>query len=330
MVWVRAWRRSLYLLWEKRSWKRWISLGVLAGAAAATMMSPPVTPSDLSRMGWQPGAVALSMGLFSVITLGLGFVCAVARFVMLEDLVFDRHEVLEPGFRFGKPGRQLFGLQLCVFALSLLAGALTGPSSSLLRNLDLAVLLQGLGIWFALRCASVFLDEILAPIMYCGQCGPGPAMARVLAFTSRRPAGVLGWALGRFFLGIGCGIAFVGVAGACMLGTWMLLCLLAFPLMLLLHPETGSPVAVGLMMVTGGLACAALLPQILVLSVPGIVLLRVFSIYSLQSLDEELEMLPLSGRGTIDDGLGELESGTDPQPAGNAEAGQSALLSAPV
>jgi hypothetical protein len=229
---------------------------------------------------------------------------------MLENLVFDRHEVLEPAFRFGKMGSQLFGVNVAIFVLYLawqriVSGAPSGLSSLSggLENIDIMALLGGLGFnfvsTFLFRSVSVFVDELVAPIMYCAQCGPLQAGGRALALFVRSPGAMMSWAIVRFILGIVCGLVTLTLLGAGLLATLTLVGVTVVPALLLMHAEVGGSLFLGLTIIGLVLALGLFLPQLVVMSAPGIMLLKSFSIYCLQGVDPEIEMLPFDGRDTI-------------------------------
>ena len=138
-----GYKRTRYLVWEKRSWARWWRYSLLStmtgsggGGGGGGFNVPTASPHDAKRKTAMLGVILATGALGQVdmasMALVLGVVLAgmmmllffvwlsnCAQFVFIENLVYDRHMLLEPLGRLKGQGTSLF-----LFSLSILFGLL--------------------------------------------------------------------------------------------------------------------------------------------------------------------------------------------------------------
>ena len=317
-----SFKRTSYLLWEKGSLRRWLALGLLGSMASGGTPSFNFNlPSELSpdKLGVPDGAFWGALAVVALIVLAfllvIWYLGCVARFVFLENVVFDRHSILEPAFRLRKLGAKLFGFYFLIYLGLLLlffAGAAgVGGVVYALRDSEAAA---GVGLVMSIVCGAFLLfallfallifnhvcDELVVPVMYRDDCGPVAGWRRVAGLLGGHKSDFLIWILVRLVLGVIATLLTLVLALACLLLSGMVVALFAIPVAVVAQPDLDSGPGVALI-VAGVLAFLALfLPLALTVSSPAAVCCKSFSLYWLQQIDDETQMLPVSGRLTVE------------------------------
>ena len=360
-----AGKRTSHLLFSRRNGTRWRNFAILtfltAGSAGSgfNFRLPPTGPTATGTHSsasdlWQtlglgahkPDAHTLVMVgvLFLVFVLGmiaLGLVLtwfgAIARLVMVEDIVYDREAILEPAGRLRRLGSSYFWFTIawgCAVALPLIlvGGACfaifapdfgqqlqRGDFSSLFVMIGLGLLII-LPLSLLIGAFGMFCDELVIPLMYREDLTAVPALKLLFSLVRRNPGQ---WFL--FWL-VHCILSVVGglFTGMC------LLLIVGMASMLILLVSAVPGVAVGCVagstpgfalgtsiFVAGGVFI--LLPLALCVGVPLVVFKRCFSIYCLQSFEPSFEMLPANGRYVLDQGATAASTGLGVPPLESAQ-----------
>lgn len=321
-----AWNRTGYLLFERFRFRRWVSyatLHMLGGSAGSAGYMPPIPGTTTSEKSllvlgaaaglslppealWALAAAAL-FGL--VIMLGLAWLSSVAKVVLIENIVHDRDALSEPMARLGGLGTSVFGWTLisggvllgaAVAMLYGLAPTPPDPKTAPTEVLNYALTIMGLVVplLMAMVTLNLVTNEVVVPVMYHGNLGALAALGRTAGMVASRPLPWLGWLFARMLIGMatGCMESIMG----CIVLVLLLLVIGAPSLVLGLALQSEAAV-LGIGVVAALVFVLVLIPAMLAIATPFTVLTRCFTLYWLQANVDELQMLPLGGRGTLGD-----------------------------
>ncbi|HXE71634.1 MAG TPA: hypothetical protein VNO81_03155 [Candidatus Nitrosotenuis sp.] len=330
-----AWNRCVYLLWERRSVPRiacfaflnFLSGGAGGGGASFNYRIPlrdekssAVTAAGAATLAALGAGYSASEGvliaavLLFVLSLALllGWLGAVARLVLLENMAADREAVVEPFARLARLGTSwfLFVLGMGLVCLLLLGGMAAagfglytagileeGMTGAVILLVSLGILLF-LGLVLLMLLINLFHGEVVAPIMYRRQVGALEAWSDLLARLRQAPGLWALYVLLRTALGVGAGMAAALALIVCLLGVLLVVgILVGLPTLVLTLAFSSAAKGIAL----GGLVVAIILflvvtfPLSLVVATPGSIFLRAFSIYVLQQVEPDYYLLPWGG-----------------------------------
>jgi hypothetical protein len=331
--------RTNHLLFRRGSRTRWRNFALLtfltggsAGGGFGFHYSPTVSGHTSARphanlaASADPHTMLLIVGGVLVLALVIcalavlySWFGAIARLVMIENIVYDREAILEPVGRLRRLGTSYFwftlawGCAALLPTLLILGGALSlfaphlaeelkrGNFSSLILLLGLSLLIV-LPLGLLIGAFGVFCDELVVPVMYREDLKAVPALKLVFGLVRRNPGEwFLFWMVHAMISGIGamltltCVITAAAVAG-------ILLCLTSIFPALVVGAGAGAAAGWSTAAALFFLGLVVLLPFFVCAWVPLVVFKRCFSIYCLQSFDPHLEMLPANGRNVLDQG----------------------------
>lgn len=324
-----AWTRTGYLLFERFRLRRWVSyatLTMLGGSASGGMMPPVPSGSTREKSLVMLGAGAAGLTLPSlppevlwivgaaflfglILLLGLAWLSSVAKVVLIENILHDRDALAEPMSRLGSLGTSVFGWSLGSGTVLFGAGAVmlytlapAAPSQQATPQQLVEFIFAVMGVMVPLMLAilvvNVVTNEIVVPLMYHGNLGSLSAWGRTLQLAAARPLAWMGWLLVRGLL---------GVASSCVAGTLSCIVLLfaalaigvpAFILGLVLQAQAAI---IGICALAALGFVGVMIPVVLLIATPFTVLTRCFSLYWLQAMVPDLQLLPAGGRGLVDD-----------------------------
>jgi hypothetical protein len=332
--------RTRYLLFTRKSYKRWRNFAVLTfltgGAAGNFHTSLPSMPGTSGTTALHPAmphfhadphqemAVGITVLAVVAIVMALGLLLAwfgaTARLVMVEDMVYDREAVIEPAGRLMRLGNSYFAFTVAWGLSTLLgAGAIVGAGAMLFgSSITKAIESQNLGlilgalaglamvmlpVTIVIGTFGMVCDELVIPLMYRQDLKAIPALKLVWSTIQRNPAKWACFVLVHTLLSMGVGMV-----------TMLVLCTVIFTCLFVLGIASVVPgmaigmvagaaagIGVGGLIFTAGVVIA-ILPLLLCAYVPMLVFMRCFSIYCLQDFEPGFEMLPVSGRAVLDVG----------------------------
>jgi hypothetical protein len=319
-----SFRRMKYLLWDEGNVRRWLSLGFLGGLAG---MSPSLNLNIPDKFPDTPGGIGAVLAVVAVVfvlSIILGWMACVARFSFLENVIYNRHAVLEPSSRLKGLGTRVFGFYASIFlaifvtffggALAVGVGASAMPSPS--GGAAAAMILGGLGLFLAvlipLMLAMTVLfavtDDLVIPIMYRDNCGVLAGFKKFFGLAKSNIGNLILWFLCRMvFLAM---LGMIQLIAYCLVGavSGMAVGAIAVPVYMLAHLDIQQTPGM-LLAGTSAIAWLALafLPCVM-LSSPSATFGKCFSMYCLEMFDSSIVLLPSSGLGTVLDPVQESEN----------------------
>lgn len=335
-----AFERMKYLLWEKRSRKRWRNYAILSflcgyggggggggggdfsslfkgsGHKHDTSMRVLLGCSVAGALGAQASdafgqELAPYMGLIILLVLGvfglglaISFISNFARPILVENIVHDREEIMEPWSRLSQLGWSVFWWGFVFVLVSSLAiGALVGlPAVGIAAmgsggNEGAYLMFIPLFFWALLviiPCCFVqgYFQEIVIPLMYRQNCSAKEAWALFTPMFNAQKGKWILYMVIHFFIVLAGNIA-TQLAG--------LLVLLAVGLVLAIptiaaFAAGGKVAGIVCLVVVGCIFIAACFVIGALFSMPVTVAARSFSMYILQQVAPEYGFLPLGGR----------------------------------
>lgn len=328
-----AYKRTKYLLWERRSFGRWwrfALLSTLTGGSGgggggfnfrlpAQLIQANKKETALLGMAVCCGAVGdfdtamlpliLGIGLIALL-FGLFFawLSNIAQFVLIENIVYDRHVLAEPFGRLKSNGTGLFIWTFlvslaCIIPMGVIVAGGVGMGLMAGENSPGTLLVVGLSclallVTMALAMGTFFAltGHMVVPVAYRQRIGISPAWSLVWQTLRQRKADTF------LFLICLVGLAMAG-AFAVMLGVMLVTgcvavvsgLLLGMPAFFLYQSQMTAPAVVCgvlfLLVLLGTLFLSGLTFQ-----TPLTVMSRCFGLYIMQQLMPEFGLLPLGGR----------------------------------
>lgn len=326
-----AYKRTKYLLWERRSFGRWwrfALLGMLTGGGGGgggfnlrvPLQLLQASKKETAMLGLvlATGAVgdfdtallpiilAFSLGIFAL-AIFFAWLSNCAQFVLVESIVYDRHVLGEPFGRLKSNGTGLFlwsflvGLACMIPAGAVIAGGVgmgvmageNAPGAMLMIGLAALAVLSVLGL--GALTLFVLTTQFVVPVAYRQRLGISAAWSLVWQTLRQRKADTF------LFLLVLMGVAMAGAFGVMM--TVMLVTglmavvsgvVLGLPAFFLYQQQMVAPA-----IVCGVLFTLVVLGSMFVSSValqtPLTVLTRCFGIYIMQQMMPDFGLLPLGG-----------------------------------
>lgn len=329
-----AWSRTKFLLFENRGWARWwryMLLTAMTGGsggggggnfsgnipsklpdrkqAALTAMVLSTGALSGEEMGWMGIAaaivvVALLMGAF------FGWLSCCAQLIYTENLIHDRHELLEPFGRRKGQGLSFFlwmvGVALAVLIPTGLVTALGAGvlAHSFSENNPLPSIVGGLGLLFfflfllfALGIYFLATQTVIVPLMVRQNLSAGPAWRLGWETLRSHKLKLALFLLLEFAINLGGGIAAViGILAALVVGGLVLGLVFGIPAFLC-YNSLNIPV---LSILIGSLGILTLVTVVLLtglaVQTPVTVLGRCFAMYCSQQIMPQYGYLPPGGR----------------------------------
>lgn len=327
-----AYKRTKYLLWERRSFARWwryAVLGMLTGGGGGggfnfrlPMQLMQASKKETAMLGMVLATGAVGVGDLDtamiplIIGLGLSvFVLAIffawlsncAQFVLVESIVYDRHVLGEPFGRLKSNGTGLFiwsflvGLACMIPAGGVIAagvgvGVMVGQDS---QGTLLAVGLAALAVLAVLGLGMCVLfaltNQFVVPVAYRQRLSISSAWSLVWQTLRQRKGDTC------LFLLVLMGVAMAGAFGV-MMGVMLVTGLvavvsgvaLAMPAFFLYQQQMTAPAVIcGVLFAL--ILLGTLFVSSLVFQTPLTVLCRCFGMYIMQQLMPEFGLLPLGG-----------------------------------
>lgn len=326
-----AYKRTKYLLWERRSFGRWwrfALLGMLTGGGGGgggfnfrvPMQLLQASKKETAMLGLVLATGAVADFDTAMLPLILGFALGVfllaiffawlsncAQFVLVESIVYDRHVLAEPFSRLKSNGTGLFiwtllvGLACMLPAGGVIAGGVgvgvlageDSPGALLAVGLSALALLAVLGL--AICVLFALTTHFVVPVAYRQRLGISSAWSLVWQTLRQRKGDTC------LFLLVLMGVAMAGAFGV-MMGVMLVGGLVAvvsgivlgLPAFFLYQQQMTAPA-----ILCGVLFALVLLSSLFVSSLffqtPLTVLTRCFGMYIMQQLMPEFGLLPLGG-----------------------------------
>lgn len=328
-----AYKRTKYLLWERRSFGRWwryALLSMLTGGGGgggggfnfrlpAQLMQANKKETAMLGMALACGAVGdfdtallpLIIGLaLGALLLGVFFawLSSVAQFVFIENIVYDRQVLAEP---FGRLKGNGTGLFLWNFLVSLAClvpmgvvvaggvgmGVMAGEDAAgPLLMIALGCLALILVVALAMGTLFAITNHFVVPVAYRQRIGINSAWSLVWQTVRQRKADTF------LFLICMIGLAMAGAFGV-MMGVMLVTglvavvsgVLLGMPAFFLYQAQMSAPAVIcGVLFVL--VLLGTLFVSGLAFQTPLAVMARCFGLYIMQQLMPEFGLLPLGGR----------------------------------
>lgn len=322
-----AFARTRYLLWERRSFARWWRYALLSflsgGNGGFNFRIPGGQSFDLKKKVslFGLGLATASLGQFDTkfipaiiiallallfLAIFFGWLSSCSQFVLLESVIYDRHELSEPFGRLKGKGTGLFFWTMLV-ALGFIApavfigggaAALTSASHNPLLTLPTTLAVFSLLGLLALTLCLLFslTHHFVLPIAYRQRVGINAAWGLVSGTLGRHKIGALLFVLALVAVSLACLLCIA--CGVLLLGGISLLAggvLLGVPGYLLYQAHI--PAGAGLCAVAFALLFAGVcLFTLLLVQTPFSIFSRCFGIYVMQQMLPEFGLLPLGGR----------------------------------
>ena len=340
-----AFKRTKYLLWERRSFARWwryalLSILTSGGGGGGISLRLPAQVYQSSRKQTAMLGVMVASGAIgnwnlrlwpfilagALVGLALGcffaWLSSCAQFVLIESLVYDRHVLAEPFGRLKSKGTGLFfwtllvGLVAVVPMLALAGGgagiclAVGVRSPAVLISVALSCLCLGGMLVLGLGTFFALTQHLVVPIAYRQRIGINPAWALVGQTLKNRKLDCL------LFLVCLMGLVLAGGMGVMMgvvLTTGVVAVVgglvLGIPAVLLYKAAMVIPATVCVVLFAL-IVIAALFLSSLFFQTPLSIMSRCFGLYVMQQMMPEFGLLPLGGRPeqVVEDEIGPEES----------------------
>ncbi len=325
-----AYRRTRYLVWEQKSWSRWwrysllsamtgsgggnfhfqvpagvggekkkdlALLGVVLGTGAIGNFD-----NELLLMFAGIGVLALLLGIF------VAWLSSCAQFVFLENVLCDRHRLLEPLGRVKAQGTSLFlfsiGVSLAILLPFFMVAAACGMGLYSQRDdlgMMIAALLFFLACFFGVICllGAIFstTTSLLAPIMYQRKISTSQAWSQAWPTLRSRKLDWFLFLLCHLGLTMAGGMVVIfGVLGVVLLVGAVVGLVLGLPAYYFFTSGSQEIGAICLILLVLILVFVILLSSLL-LQMPVSVFVRCFGVYALQQFLPECQMLPAGGGG---------------------------------
>lgn len=322
--------RTKYLLWERRSGARWRNYSILSylcgyvgggggggGGDLAELFKGSGDKHDTSlrlMMGCSlAGAMAAGepyLWLIVLFVLGLFFLAVAhlflsnfARVVLVENIVHDRHALLEPFSRLSRLGWSVLWWGFAFFCgwfvvMGLLVGA---PAGAIALAADdnpgvllmfIPLLMWAAVVFIPLSFINGYFQEIVVPLMYRQNCTAGEAWAIFKPMFNAQKGKWIGYMVIHFFLVVAGGIA-TGVMGLMVL---LLVALVVGLPAFAIYAAAGTTAGVIAGVVAFLIFLFVSICVTALFSAPVTVVARSFSMYILQQVAPEYGFLPLGGR----------------------------------
>ncbi len=325
-----AYKRTKYLLWERRSFGRWWRFGLLGmltggggGGGGFNFRLPAqllqASKKDTAMLGLMvatgavgdfdtnmlPLIIGFGVGIF-VFALFFAWLSNCAQFVLVESIVYDRHVLAEPFGRLKSNGTGLFlwtflvGLACMIPAGAIVAGgvgigvmAQDSPGTMVAVGLAALAVLAVLGLGICVLFALT--TQFVVPVAYRQRIGINSAWSLVWQTLRQRKGDTC------LFLLVLMGVAMAGAFGV-MMGVMLFTGLaavvsgivLGMPAFFLYQQQMTVPAVVcGVLFAL--IVLGSLFFSSLVFQTPLTVLTRCFGMYIMQQLMPEFGLLPLGG-----------------------------------
>jgi len=327
-----AYKRTRYLVWERRSWARWwryALLSALTGGGGGKVQLPvgglgeekkkstammgmllatsALSTSDTGFIGIMVAvvAIALMLGLF------FAWLSSCAQFILLENVVYDRHSLLEPLGRLKGRGLSLLLFTMAVLLAILVPYGLTVTGGAVAFSVafpnpedNVAALILGilmvlaslLGVMLFLGAILATTNDLVVPVMYRQQVSPTAGWGLLWPGLRQRKLDWFLILLVQLGLSLGGGMAvlFALLAIALVAGL-ILLVICGIPAFLCFNQGLEAP-AMLIAIAGGALLLLLILGGSFFLQMPVTILVRCFGVYALQQIMPEFGLLPLGGR----------------------------------
>lgn len=328
-----AYKRTKYLLWERRSFGRWWRFALLSTLTGGTggggggfnarvpaqILQASKKETAMLGMAVACGAVGdfdtallpLILGLaLAGLVLGVFFawLSNIAQFVLIENIVYDRQVLAEPFGRLKSNGTGLFIWTFlvslaCMIPMGAVVAGGVGMGLMAGENATGALLMIGLSclailVTLAIAMGTFFAltGHMVVPVAYRQRIGISPAWSLVWQTLRQRKADTF------LFLLCLVGLAMAG-AFAVMLGVMLVTglvavvsgVLLGMPAFFLYQSQMTAPAVIcGVLFLL--ILVSTLFISGLAFQTPLTVMSRCFGLYIMQQLMPEFGLLPLGGR----------------------------------
>jgi len=335
-----AFKRTKYLLWERRSFGRWWRYALLAMLTGGGLnfkfpfqsfkfpgKENPVADLGMGASSFPQFHVSplLVVGIASVVLLlGLffGWLSSCANFVLLESVVYDRQVLSEPFARLSSKGTGLFlwsalivlGAMVPCFCI---VGGGVGLGLAFRESSKAALIAITLGCLVIFTILALLLGTFFAltqhfvvPVAYRQRIGINPAWALVGQTLKNRKLDCLLFLVCLVGLmlagGMGVMMGVVLTTGVVTLAAGLVL---GLPAILLYKAAMGVPATVCVILFAV-IVIAALFLSSLFFQTPLSIMARCFGLYVMQQMMPEFGLLPLGGRpeAVVEDEIGPEES----------------------
>ncbi|MBX3169513.1 MAG: hypothetical protein KF760_19080 [Candidatus Eremiobacteraeota bacterium] len=325
-----AYKRTKYLLWERRSFGRWWRFALLSmltggGGGGGFNFRLPLQLLQANKKETAMLGMVLATGAVgdfdtAMLPFFIGFAVGIfafaiffvwlsncAQFVLVESIVYDRHVLGEPFGRLKSSGTGLFlwtflvGLACMIPAGGVIAGGIgvgymaggDSPGTVLMIGLSTLALLAVLGLGICTLFALT--TQLVVPVAYRQRLGISSAWSLVWQTLRQRKADTC------LFLLVLVGVAMAGAFGV-MMGIMLVTGLVAMvsgivlglPAFFLYQQQMAVP-AVICAVLFGVVVLGALFVSSLAFQTPLTVLTRCFGMYIMQQMMPEFGLLPLGG-----------------------------------
>jgi len=348
-----AFKRTRYLVWERRSWSRWWRyslLSALTGGGGGGKIQMPVgglgeeKKKSTAMLGMLLATSALSTSdtgfigvmvavIAIVLVLGLFFawLSSCAQFILLENIVYDRHSLLEPLGRLKGRGLSLLLFTLAVVLAILVPYGLTVTGGAVVFGVavpnpenNVAAIILGiltllaslLGMLLVLGAILATTNNLVVPVMYRQQVSPTAGWGLLWPGLRQRKLDWFLILLCQLGLSLGGSMAvlFALLAIALVAGL-ILLVICGIPAFLCFSQGLKAP-ALLIAIAAGALLLILILGSSFLLQMPVTIMARCFGVYALQQIMPEFGLLPLGGRPL--DPISELPTPSEePAPLGS-------------
>lgn len=325
-----AYKRTRYLVWEQRSWSRWWRyslLSAMTGSGGGNFhFQVPAGVSgekkkDLALLGVVLGTGAIGnfdtnlLLIFAgigMLALLLGFFFAwlgsCAQFVFLENVLCDRHRLLEPLGRVKSQGTSLLlfslGVSMAVLVPFLMVAVACGIGLYEQRDnlgMMIAAVLFFLASLFGLICflGAIFstTTSLLAPLMYQNKISTTQAWSQAWPTLRSRKLDWFLFLLCHLGLTMAGGVVVLfGLLGILLLVGVVFGLLLGLPAYFLYTAGSQDLAMLCLLLLVLILILVTMISSLL-LQMPVSVFVRCFGVYMMQQFLPEYQLLPVGGGG---------------------------------
>jgi hypothetical protein len=326
-----AYKRTRYLIWERRSFGRWWRYALLSaltsgGGGGGFNFRVPLQLLQASKKetamvglalstcalgdldaGLVPLILGVGIGLF-LFALFFAWLSSCAQFVMIESIVYDRHVLGESFGRLKGNGTGFFFWTILVTLLCLIpmglviigavgSGFAVAQSAPGLIVLISMAALAVVAVMAIAMCAFFALTtQFVVPVAYRQRIGLNPAWSLVWQTLSQRKGDTCLFLL--VLMGVAMAGAFGVMMGVMLVGGVVALVsglLLGMPAFFLYQQHMVAP-AVLCGVLFGLIVFSGIVLTSLSFQTPLTVFTRCFGIYIMQQLMPEMGLLPLGGR----------------------------------